>query len=141
MKKWCLIFFLLTANTVLFSHPSSAYHSFNYYLASSTDNMCTHCHPGGPHAHIPECAECHTATAPPYSVDVAPVKQTHSSAVIGSNKYGTWARECLDCHDMLKLIFCSSYFLPFFCFRDFFKNNACLIFFNLVHTFLSYGCS
>ena len=90
---------IISTGLFLLPSPSLAYHSFNYYLASSTDNMCTHCHPGGPGNHIPECIECHTASAPPYSVDVAPHKQTHSNAVIGSDKYGNWERECVDCHE------------------------------------------
>ena len=62
--------------------------------------MCSHCHPGGPGGgNFPECTQCHTASSPPYNVDTAPEKQTHSSDVIGSYKYGTWARECLDCHE------------------------------------------
>ena len=90
---------IVAAGAFLIPVSASAYHSFNYYYTSSSDSMCTHCHPGGPGAHIPECIECHTATAPPYSVDVAPVKQTHSKAVIGTGKYDDWARECLDCHE------------------------------------------
>ncbi len=78
---------------------SSAYHSFNYFLESSTDNMCTRCHPGGPGNGFPDCINCHTAEAPPYSVEVAPLKQTHSNAIIGSDKYGDWSRECRDCHE------------------------------------------
>ncbi len=82
---------------------SSAYHSNNYYYENNNENMCSHCHPGGPGGgNFPDCMNCHNAespVAPPYSVDIAPMKQTHSNAVIGSDKYGDWSRECLDCHD------------------------------------------
>jgi len=110
MKKYWLATFLVVTGTFLLPHPSSAYHSFNYYLVSSTDNMCTHCHPGGPHAHIPECSECHTASAPPYSVDVAPEKGNHSNALLGSfwTTLDNWNEDssgvnypltCLNCHE------------------------------------------
>jgi len=62
--------------------------------------MCALCHPGGPgNGNFPDCIQCHNVTAPPYSAEAAPEKWTHSSAVIGSNTYGTWERECVDCHN------------------------------------------
>ncbi len=92
---------LLGAGIILLPGYSHAYHNFSYYYVSNSDNMCTHCHPGGPHNHIPACTECHTASAPPYSVDVAPEKQTHSYLITsgGSDHYGQWVQECLDCHE------------------------------------------
>ncbi len=80
---------------------SSAYHSFNYFFDSNDDNMCSHCHEGegNPGITAPDCIKCHTEEAvPPYSVDVAPGKTTHSSEALGY-QYGDWSRECLDCHD------------------------------------------
>lgn len=75
----------------------SAYHSPNYDA-----DMCLACHTNGV-PFPPECIQCHNVTAPPYSVDVAPLKLTHSSAVLYSDPddsdYGEWARECLDCHN------------------------------------------
>ena len=99
MKRYRIFCTLLLSCLFLCSADALAYHSFNYYFVSQSDNMCTHCHPGGPHNHIPECIECHTASSPPYSVDVAPWKATHSSENVDSDKYGDWERECLDCHN------------------------------------------
>jgi hypothetical protein len=100
IKRIIMLCCIVAAGAFLAPTSSLAYHSFNYYYVSSSDSMCTHCHPGGPGNHIPACTQCHdTAIAPPYSVDVAPYKQTHSNAVIGSDKYGDWARVCLDCHE------------------------------------------
>ena len=62
---------------------------------------CTLCHPNGPGT-VPRraCTECHNnPTGKNYSDMSAPEVAPHSSAVIGSTKYGTWERQCLDCHN------------------------------------------
>ncbi len=103
MKIKNFIFVCSTIALGLLTTPvsSSAYHNFSYFLNpdNSADNMCTRCHPNGPKMSFPDCISCHNAEAPPYSVEVAPFKQTHSNAVIGSDKYGDWSRECRDCHE------------------------------------------
>lgn len=94
----------------MFLIPSSlfAYHSFNYYFVDSTDNMCTKCHPGGPTFNEP-CTPCHTATAPPYSVQVAPLMGNHSNENLGTNyshmdtwnigQSGPYPLKCGNCHN------------------------------------------
>jgi len=110
MKKYFNLILMLCVGMYCLPGLSSAYHSYNYFSASNTDNMCTHCHPGGPHNHIPKCSECHTATAPPYSVDVAPVKANHSNSMLGTSwaTLDNWNVDasgnpypvtCLNCHE------------------------------------------
>jgi len=85
---------------------SSAYHSRNYDY-----DMCSHCHPGGPgNGNFPACTQCHTASGPPYNVDVAPAKGNHSNALLGTD-YDTldnwnvdsqgnpYAVTCVNCHE------------------------------------------
>jgi predicted CxxxxCH...CXXCH cytochrome family protein len=60
---------------------------------------CLDCHPDhmGPKT---ACDFCHNnTTGTDFSKTSAPAVATHSAAVIGSGKYGTWARQCVDCHD------------------------------------------
>ena len=60
---------------------------------------CLDCHPNhmGPKT---ACEFCHTNdTGTNFSKTSAPKMATHSSAVINSNQYGTWERQCEDCHD------------------------------------------
>ena len=61
---------------------------------------CSNCHDiHGPDDKV--CADCHTDTPNLQDPTViqAPAVGTHSSAVIGSNKYGTWSIVCGNCHD------------------------------------------
>ena len=60
---------------------------------------CASCH--NMHAYSLTCIDCHTDTpdlTDPRIVQ-APSEATHSSAAIGSNKYGTWSIVCGNCHD------------------------------------------
>src|SRR4030042_3495015 len=44
------------------------------------------------------CLSCHTALYGPYSESSAPFAETHSNQNT-SNKYGTWSRQCRNCHN------------------------------------------
>ncbi|MCB2183427.1 MAG: CxxxxCH/CxxCH domain-containing protein [Desulfobulbaceae bacterium] len=60
---------------------------------------CIDCHQNhmGPKT---ACEFCHNNdTGAQFSKTSAPEMLTHSSAVIGSNRYGSWERQCVDCHD------------------------------------------
>lgn len=60
---------------------------------------CIDCHQNhmGPKT---ACEFCHNNdTGAQFSKTSAPAMLTHSSAVIGSNRYGSWERQCVDCHD------------------------------------------
>ncbi len=103
-KFWiqCLGFYML----LFWPGISSAYHSRNYDF-----DMCGHCHPGGPGAgNFPACTQCHTATAPPYSTDIAPAKGNHSNALLGTSYHtlDNWNTDsqgnpypltCTNCHE------------------------------------------
>ncbi|MEW6427945.1 MAG: cytochrome c3 family protein [Thermodesulfobacteriota bacterium] len=48
---------------------------------------------------LKQCERCHdNASGGGYNRDNAPYVQTHSSAVIGSSRYGNWTMTCQDCH-------------------------------------------
>jgi len=48
---------------------------------------------------LKDCEQCHTNTnGSGYTRNAAPAVQTHSSVVIGSERYGQWQMECEDCH-------------------------------------------
>ena len=61
---------------------------------------CYDCHLGGQASVDPNtvCLGCHVNdTGGNYGKTSAPLVATHSSAVVG-NKYGTWTKQCTDCH-------------------------------------------
>lgn len=61
---------------------------------------CTNCHIGSFQAvdRVP-CSDCHKNTSGGGYTDLDTIKvATHSSTAIGSEFYGSWERECLDCH-------------------------------------------
>lgn len=60
---------------------------------------CLDCHQNhmGPKT---ACEFCHNNdSGANYSKTSAPVMATHSSTVLNSTQYGTWARQCADCHN------------------------------------------
>lgn len=60
---------------------------------------CSDCHPAhmGPKT---DCLFCHNNdSGSDYSATSAPRMADHSSAVMDSDEYGVWSRDCLDCHD------------------------------------------
>ncbi len=71
---------------------------------------CEDCHAldawgGDPSLHLGakflrgDCDRCHQNTSGgDYDRDNAPAVQTHAAAVIGSTRYGNWAKDCWDCH-------------------------------------------
>ena len=63
---------------------------------------CWGCHPEGVGSGLPitPCTDCHKNSSGGGYTDVDTIEvATHSSEVIGSDKYAPWGRECLDCHD------------------------------------------
>ena len=97
MKKRYLFFSVFFTVVAFMPLPALALHSSLY----SKTWQCTYCHPNGPGTRPrTPCQDCHNnATGKNYSDQSAPEVAYHSSGVIGSTKYGTWERQCLDCHD------------------------------------------
>lgn len=99
MKRFFWLGCIVLMGTFLTPCSSLAFHSNNY----SGTWSCGLCHPGGPHAWIPECIECHNNdTGAPYTDTEAPKMTTHSSAAMGelaNVEYGEWSRKCVDCHE------------------------------------------
>ncbi|MEW6520651.1 MAG: CxxxxCH/CxxCH domain-containing protein [Thermodesulfobacteriota bacterium] len=66
----------------------------------STNSIgCLDCHQNhmGPKA---ACESCHNnSSGGGYSKTSAPAMATHSAAVMGSDRYGQWQQQCVDCHD------------------------------------------
>jgi len=101
MKKCYLLCCLFLASAFLIPSLSFALHSPLY----SKTWQCTFCHPNGP-ATSPRtpCQDCHNnSTDKNYSDLSAPEVAYHSSTVIGSTTYGTWEKQCLDCHNPHKV--------------------------------------
>jgi len=97
MKKNNWLYYLVLTGVLSMAIPCFAMHSSLY----SKTWKCTHCHPNGPGT-VPRtpCQDCHAnATGKNYSDLSAPAVAYHSSSVTGSTKYGTWERQCLDCHN------------------------------------------
>jgi hypothetical protein len=101
MKKHYICAGPVLAAALLIGVPSFAMHSSLYSKTWS----CTNCHPNGPGT-VPRtpCQDCHANdSGRNYSDLSAPRVEYHSSAVIGSTQYGTWERQCLDCHNPHKV--------------------------------------
>lgn len=108
MKKFFWLFCFVLTGAFLVPGSLFAYHSYNYYYVDDSDNMCKKCHPGTPVFNEP-CTPCHTATAPPYSVQVAPLMRNHSNENLGTNysqmeswnigQQGPYPLKCGNCHD------------------------------------------
>ena len=63
---------------------------------------CIHCHYEGLGGGLPKtpCLDCHKNSDSSTYEDLNTIEMpTHSSAVMESDQYGEWTRECLDCHD------------------------------------------
>lgn len=67
-----------------------------HWTTNSID--CTDCHRNHMGPKTP-CEFCHNNSSGNYSKTAAPAVATHSSAVLGSDTYGQWQRQCVDCHD------------------------------------------
>ena len=87
-------YLLLSIGLLLWPSSSFAIHNGLY---SKSWTGCGMCHVNGTQR---PCEDCHNnATGKNYSDMSAPEMGTHSSSVIGSNQYGTWEKECVDCHN------------------------------------------
>lgn len=87
---------LLVLGTIILPQLTLA-NSAPHWTANNID--CLDCHQNhmGPKT---ACEICHNNdTGANYNKTSAPMVGTHSAAIIGSNRYGSWERQCVDCHD------------------------------------------
>jgi hypothetical protein len=98
MKKeilGCMVF----GGVIGFTSLSFGMYHIREYSPEFRDVGCAICHINGigPVAKKP-CLDCHNKTGGDYSDYEAPEVKTHSSANLGSDTYGEWSYECVDCH-------------------------------------------
>lgn len=68
-----------------------------HWQAASIDCIDCHANHIGPKT---ECSFCHNnSSGAPFTKNSAPEMNTHSSAIMGSETYGVWQLQCVDCHD------------------------------------------
>lgn len=98
MKRFFLLCCIITGGVIL--TPCTSFSIMHISNAIRFD--CWGCHPDGIGSDKPitPCLDCHKNSSGGGYTDTDTIAvQTHSSAVIGDDKYGTWTRECLECHD------------------------------------------
>ena len=72
--------------------------SFSFGHIPDTSLNCSACH-SAHNGILPTCTDCHNNSSGGNYSDFNTIEMaTHSSAVIGSDKYDPWGQECSDCH-------------------------------------------